>query len=146
MTRSWYTFTHRALARGLQIAALAGCLVAGAGISQSVAHAASLGGTPIIIAGPCGTYAKHDVLLAGGRNAYVYVAGTCFPPLSTAYITIRDRTRGVVLAQSVAVRVSGMGGFQYQVQGTYPNDKVRIRVTDGAWHGTLNITVQDFIP
>ncbi len=155
MKPSWPACTHRVLARGPRIVALASCLVAGAGISQSVAHAASRPNPPSIIAGPCGTFAKHDVLSAHGVNyTGLTVRGTCFPPLSTAYLTIRDLTRGEVLARSVAVRVSVNGGFAYSVPrpdqvkapGPNPNDKMRIRVTDGRWHTTLNYTIQEFLP
>ncbi len=161
MNAYWFTRTPRAIARCIQIAALAGCLVAGAGLGRSVAHAAPLP-TPgsIPIAGPCGTFAKHDVLTASGVNyAGVTVTGTCFPILSTVHVAVRDLTRHTVLTghmvkqgsrwvyQSwVAVRVGWLGGFQYGVQGTYPKDKVQIHVTDGTVNKTLDIIVLDFIP
>jgi hypothetical protein len=146
MNRSSFALPVRAVVHGLRLVALAGCLVAGAGLTHAVAQAQSSRTSPIPIAGPCGTYARHDVVSASGRNAYVFVSGTCFPFLSTATITVRDLTQGTVLANAVPVRVSILGGFAYQVQGAAPNDRVRVRVSDHGWHKVLTITVQDFIP
>jgi hypothetical protein len=143
------THSPRAIARGLQVLVLAGCLVAGAGLGRSVAHAASPATTPIPIPSP-GCYRSHEVVTASAYThtltATVHVAGRCFPIFSTAHISVSDLTRGKVLARSAPVRVSWVGEFAYQVPGAYANDRVRIRVSDSGWHGTVTIQVREVIP
>ena len=135
---------HRAITRGIQILALAGCLVAGAGINRSAAHASPA--LPLPPAPFCATH--HYAVGASAHQSVLRVKGVCFPLPSNVHIAIRDLTTGTVLLKWTTIPVvpffpsgNSSGGFQYETQGdARPSDAIRFWIVDGAWHKILTVT------
>jgi hypothetical protein len=135
-----YLLTHRAIARGIRIVALAGCLLAGAGIVRPIPHAA---------AGPLPFCTTHHYLTgASAHYSVLRVHGLCFPYPSSAHIAIRDLTTGTVLKGWTSIPVTlivpsnpPIPGFRYVTQGdARPGDAIRFYIADGAWHRILTVS------
>ena len=141
MNRHWLTCSPRALTRGIQILTLTGCLLAGAGINRSVAHAGPLPPVPF-----CATH--HYLTGASAHESVLRVRGACFPFPSSVHIAIRDLTTGQVLRSWITVPVTPfpppatqVAGFQYVTQGdARPGNTIRVWIVDGAWHRIVTIT------
>jgi hypothetical protein len=131
------SLTHCAIARGIQILALAGGLLAGASLGRSVAHA---GGSTF-----CATH--HYLTNTSAQESVLKVGGSCFPFPSSVHIAIRDATTGAVLRSWITVPVTMLfpanpiPGFQYVTQGdARPGDTIRFWLVDGPWHRILTVT------
>jgi hypothetical protein len=143
MNTRWNLWSRRAIARGIQILALAVCLVAGGSLGRPIAHASPAPSLPLLPF--CATH--HYLVSASAHNSVLAVKGACLPYPSSVHIAIRDLTTGSVLRNWITIPVTPFalprnegGGFQYVTQGdARPGDAIRFWIVDGAWHKVLTV-------